>query len=187
MQKLVQPAPGDSCVPLLILLPVLSAGTAIKWGTAWGTCYLNAEAEHCGSPLCERMAINIQGGLYATCAYSTDKTTSAAQFQDTCNSAGITGSVNWNEFNLQQVLTYLQVQSLAELRATCFGASGRRLQSTDAKTEEYHHETHTYYPGVALVLSGPMHVSFLTLTLSFLSRRARACKAGTKGDCEHGT
>jgi len=44
-------------------------GTALKYGTAWGTCYLNSEAEHCDDPLCERMAISIQGGLYFSLAY----------------------------------------------------------------------------------------------------------------------
>ena len=38
----------------------LHAGSAIKWGTAWGTCYLNNHAEHCDHPLCERMVVSIQ-------------------------------------------------------------------------------------------------------------------------------
>lgn len=135
------------------------------------------------------MAISIQGGLYATCSYSTDRTTSWANTLDACNTFtdGITSTISWNDFNLPEVLTYLLQASEDRLEGTCFAGSSRRLQSAEAKTDEYHHETHTYYPGIALVLSGPMHVSFLTLTLSFLSRRARACKAGTKGDCEHGT
>jgi hypothetical protein len=126
------------------------------------------------------MAISVQGGLYATCAYSTDKTTTAAQYEDTCATTN-TGSlpagslINWNDFNLAQVIAYLQSASLLELKNKCFGGSSRRrLQSTDAKTEEYHHETHTYYPGVALVLSGPMHVSVFCFAFAVV-----VCKAGT--------
>jgi hypothetical protein len=111
------------------------------------------------------MAISIQGGLYATCSYSTDRTTTPAQYQDTCANPNIATVpngqfVNWNDFNLGQAITYLQAKSYALLGPTCFSGGSRRLQSTDAKTDEYnHHETHTYYPGVALVLSGPMYVS----------------------------
>ena len=48
-------------------------------------CYLNSEAEHCDSPLCERMAISIQGGLYVSCAYGdTEGPTSLATLEETC-------------------------------------------------------------------------------------------------------
>jgi len=60
-------------------------GTAIKLGTAWGTCYLNAEAENCDSPLCDRMAISIQGGLYISKAYGDSATpTTIANVEETC-------------------------------------------------------------------------------------------------------
>jgi hypothetical protein len=106
------------------------------------------------------MAVSIQGGLYATCSYSTDRTTSWANTLDTCSSGGDgADGFSWNDFTLPEVLTYLLEASEDLLEGTCFEGIGRLLQSAEAKTDEYHHETHTYYPGISLVLSGPMHVS----------------------------
>lgn len=133
-------------------------GTAIKFGTAWGTCYLNGEAEHCDHPLCERMAINIQGGLYATCAYSTDKTTTRAPAQDQC--IANTAATSWNEFNLAYVFTTLQTIATNRLGSICnAGGARRRLQSDNSAQDSYGSHTETYYPGIALVLSGPMAVT----------------------------
>lgn len=53
------PLPLELAVVALIV--VILTGSALKWGTAWGTCYLNNNADRCDHPLCERMAINIQG------------------------------------------------------------------------------------------------------------------------------
>jgi len=64
--------------------PILTDDTtAEKYGTVWGTCYLNANAEHCDSPLCERMAISVQGGLYRADAYSTEAANSTWAETDT--------------------------------------------------------------------------------------------------------
>lgn len=42
-----------------------------KLGTAWATCYLGADSEACGGPLCDRMVMSMQGTVYtATNAYS---------------------------------------------------------------------------------------------------------------------
>lgn len=108
------------------------------------------------------MAINIQGGLYATCAYSTDSTITAAPSQGTCSDGNTEGPFTWNDFTFAGVLTGLQEASYNRLAPTCFGVSGstagRRLLS-DNSAQDY--EGQTYYPGVALVLSGPMTVSAL--------------------------
>lgn len=62
-----------------------AADTALKFGTAWATCYFNAEAEHCDSPLCERMALSVVGGLYVSCAYSNEAESTLAELKDSCN------------------------------------------------------------------------------------------------------
>jgi hypothetical protein len=104
------------------------------------------------------MAINIQGGLYATCAYSTDKTTTYAPSQGDC-ATGTATNLGWNDFNLPSVLTYLQAQSALPTRlgGICNVVPTRRLQSDNSAQDGYGSDT--YYPGIALVLSGPMTVS----------------------------
>lgn len=85
------------CLPawmhtLTTCLPAASVtGTALKFGTAWGTCYLNSAADKCDSPLCDRMALNIQGGLYLSWAYGDvpfldlpSLISSLASLEDTC-------------------------------------------------------------------------------------------------------
>lgn len=108
------------------------------------------------------MAINIQGGLYATCAYSTDNTVTAAPAEGDCAANPNADVASWNEFNLAEVLSTLQTTSYNTLSPTCFGvAAGRRLQSDNSAQDYSESRKETYYPGVALVLSGPMTVSAL--------------------------
>lgn len=116
------------------------------------------------------MAINIQGGLYATCAYSTDSTTTTAPTEGDCNNPN--SATSWKEFSLSEVLTYLKDQSTTLLNPICFGAARRRLQSDNSAQDYSESRTETYYPGVALVLSGPMTVSvnLTPVTASFSLR-----------------
>lgn len=198
------------------LAPVLTDdGTALKFGTAWGTCYLNAEAEHCDHPLCERMAINVQGGLYGSLAYGDTDALSIAPFEETCaggppawcNLLGANacnpntdkrrvapGSANVEQqqaptsifgevFNffaqiteelLGQTITGeapdlgdLSRGSRSMVRA-CPEVNGKRAhvcsrraanKKAPAKIQAADGDAKTLYPGIALILSGPFHVT----------------------------
>jgi hypothetical protein len=84
--KVQAPANGKVSTDELAVIPI-EEGVYIQLGTVTGTCTMTEASDKCEGPYCSDMTITMQGGLYATLAYSKErgniiKTPSA----DLCNS-----------------------------------------------------------------------------------------------------
>jgi len=77
--------------------PITMDNGASKVGTAWGTCYLNADSESCGHPFCDKMVLSFQGGVYLMPAYA--KGTPVPPTYDIADPIWA-GCFSLNEFNL---------------------------------------------------------------------------------------
>jgi len=161
-------------------------GTTLKWGTAIGTCHLNAGAEHCNSPLCERMTITVQGGLYVACAYSNLPTGvfyDVATAEEVCtgnppawlqalinNKKRKQASTQQSSHNstIENEFEHIMEDSALILSQTCGAAQNRRHGFFSKKTQGQGQaasimgggssDDQQYYPGIAMILSGPMQV-----------------------------
>jgi len=121
-------------------------------------CYLNANADHCDSPLCERMAISVQGGLYLAKAYSTEAVNSTwatpdescGDFQGGRRAQPATSSLI-DMFDRLEALTTLWSSGTPVRVAT---ATAKPAQ---AKLADYDAKSDPLYEGTAWIISGTFY------------------------------
>lgn len=142
-----------------------AADTALKFGTAWATCYFNAEAEHCDSPLCERMALSVVGGLYVSCAYSNEAESTLAELKDSCNEqepiprqTGATAGTSLAEA-IDDIINiaddFLPCGSSYQQRTSSNKKAASSPAAAAVGVAADSHED--YYNGLALIVSGVFH------------------------------
>lgn len=107
-------------------------------------CYLNANAEHCDSPLCERMAISVQGGLYRADAYSTEAANSTWAGLDTACTNITNGESLIDIFNDLKTFS-----TLPNSRSV--------LAAAKAKLADYEAKSDPLYEGRAWIISGTFY------------------------------
>jgi hypothetical protein len=70
--KVQAPANGKVSTDELAVIPI-EEGVYIQLGTVTGTCTMTEASDKCEGPYCSDMTITMQGGLYATLAYSKER------------------------------------------------------------------------------------------------------------------
>jgi len=148
--------------------PILMENGAYKLGTAWGTCYLNADSEYCGHPFCDKMVLSFQGGVYAMNAYSKGQPTLPdfdieaddwrGCFEVTDLNSTVLGngrsSLRSSVLSRAIARTNLVQEVKAAIAASRLEAGQYRYHDDDDSSSS----GYIWYNGVAVMFSGPVSV-----------------------------